>query len=48
MFLVKEKIVENRFKKNSTKVYVNTLVPHFQFKNNKGDIIKPTNFCINL
>lgn len=39
-------IVSNRIKKN--KIYINTLIPDFQFKNKLGKIIKPINRCITL
>ncbi|SNR33458.1 hypothetical protein SAMN06265371_101395 [Lutibacter agarilyticus] len=48
MILVKEKKIKNRFKKKLNEVYVNTLVPHFQFKNKKGEIVKPVNISINV
>lgn len=33
---------------NSKKIYINTLVPYFEFKNKLGKSIKPKNYCINL
>lgn len=47
MILVKEKTVRNGFKKKINQIYVNTLVPQFQFKNKKGEIVVPKNVCIN-
>ena len=34
--------------KKSKKMYINTLQPHFEFKNKKGKVIKPLNCCITL
>ena len=48
MILVKEKEIRNGFKKKIKRIYVNTLVPQFQFKNKKGEIVVPKNICINL
>ena len=48
MILVKERKINNEFKQNFNKVYVNSLVPNFQFKNKKGEIIKPVNISINI
>ena len=38
------------FDKNvdSKKIYINTLVPYFEFKNKLGKNIKPKNYCITL
>ena len=33
---------------NSKKIYINTLVPYFEFKNKLGKSINLKNFCINL
>lgn len=33
---------------NSKKIYINTLVPYFEFKNKIGKIIKARNNCICL
>lgn len=38
--------VSSRIQKN--KIYINTLIPGFQFKNKLGRIIKPLNRCITL
>lgn len=43
-------------KKNNTRdnhnklgrIYINTLVPYFKFKNNKGSVITPISCCIAL
>jgi len=48
MSLVKERTIKNGFKNKLKNIYVNTLIPHFQFKNEKGNVIRPTNICINL
>lgn len=48
MILVKERKVNNGFKKKLNTLYVNTLVPNFEFKNKKGEIIKPVNISINI
>jgi len=32
----------------SNKIYINTLIPDFQFKNKLGKIIKPIKRCITL
>ncbi len=46
--LVKKKRVTLRKAINSNKIYINTLVPYFEFKNKFGKIIKPENCCIIL
>lgn len=48
MELVLERKVVNGNKKKSKKIYINTLVPNFQFKNKAGKIIKSANCCITL
>ena len=54
MILVKERTIKskrpfkNGFKKKIKRIYVNTLVPQFQFKNKQGEIVEPSNVCINL
>ena len=48
MILVKEIFQENRFKEKIKRIYVNTLIPQFQFKNKVGEVIKQDNFCTNL
>lgn len=50
MILVKEKErkMKNGFKSKINRIYINTLVPQFQFKNKKGEIVQPKNICINL
>jgi len=48
MILVKERTIKNGYKKKLNKIYVNTFIPHFQFKNEKGNVIRPTYICINL
>lgn len=48
MILVKERKIKNGFKSKVNRIYVNTLVPQFQFKNKKGEIVEPKNVCINL
>ena len=48
MILVKESTIKNGNKKKLNKIFVNTLIPDFQFKNEKGNVIRPTNICINL
>jgi len=48
MILVKEKVQKNGFIKNINRIYVNTIVPKFQFRNKKGEIVKPENICISL
>ncbi len=48
MILIKEREIKNKFKKKLNEVYINTLVPYFQFKNKKGEIVKPVNISINL
>jgi len=47
MILVKERAIKNGFKKKINRIYVNTLVPQFQFKNKKGEIVVANNVCIN-
>lgn len=48
--LVKRKRVT--FKKTKTlnlgKIYINTLVPYFEFKNQFGKMIRPKDCCITL
>jgi len=52
MILVKNRRTRNRIEKkinNKTgRIYVNTLVPQFHFKNKKGEILVPNNVCVNL
>lgn len=48
MILVKEIFQENRFKEEVNRIYVNTLIPHFHFKNEIGEIVKQKNFCTKL
>lgn len=48
MILVKEKRINKEIKKKMKNLYVNTLVPKFQFRNKCGEIVKPINICINL
>ena len=48
MILVKEKIQKNGFIKKINRIYINTLVPQFQFRNKKGEMVKPNNICIHL
>lgn len=48
MILVKENFPEDAFKKKVKRIYVNTLIPQFQFKNKIGEIIKQKYFCTNL
>jgi len=48
MILVKERKLKNGFKKELKRIYVNTIIPQFQFKNKNGEIVKPRNICINL
>jgi len=48
MILVKERTIKNGFKKKINRIYVNTLVPKFQFKNKKGEIVGAANICVNL
>jgi hypothetical protein len=33
---------------NSKKLHINTLVPYFEFKNNKGKVIQAKNCCLNF
>lgn len=30
------------------RIYINTLIPYFKFKNRKGNVIAPRNCCIAL
>jgi len=48
MILDKERKLKNGFKKVIKRIYVNTIIPQFQFKNKKGEIVNPKNICINL
>ncbi|MBG7628962.1 MAG: hypothetical protein IZT56_00875 [Bacteroidetes bacterium] len=48
MILVKERTIRNGIKKRINRIYVNTLVPQFQFKNKKGKIVAPNKICISL
>ena len=47
MILV-EKILTKKERINSAKIYINTLTPHFQFKNKLGRIVLPIKRCICL
>jgi|GEM_PF-5901829 len=49
MILTEVKInkkVSTKFKKS--KIYINTLMPNFKFKNKLGKIVKPINRCITM
>ena len=47
MLLVAEKpVVKNKIMKNYKSIYINTLTPNFEFRNNYGEIVKPKNCCI--
>ena len=53
MILVKEKVQtekvqKNGFKKLLKRIYINTIIPEFQYINKKGEIVKPENICISL
>ena len=41
------KLVKNTLKNKVTKVYINTLLPNFSYKNHLGEIITP-NKCVLL
>jgi hypothetical protein len=47
MILVKEKPVKNGIKKIG-RIYINTLVPNFEFRNKQGALIKQQKYCIDL
>ena len=47
MILV-EKIPVKKSNKISNMIYINTLIPNFQFKNKLGELTIPSNHCINL
>jgi len=48
--ILTEKLVSNKKAKNNlkSKIYINTLIPNFEFKNKIGKIIKPIKRCITL
>jgi len=46
MILVKELKVKNGARNRFSQIYINTLVPKFEYKNGKGEIVKTTNRCI--
>ncbi len=49
MILTEEMPKTKKLKNNlNSKIYINTLIPYFQFKNKLGKIIKPINRCITM
>lgn len=42
------KTPEKKTKVNSTKIYINTITPYFEFKNKLGRIVMPIKRCISL
>lgn len=41
--------IETRSNRNKLgRIYINTLIPYFKFKNNKGAVITPTMRCVAL
>lgn len=48
MILVEEKKVQKTVKKVNNKIYINTLVPEFNYTNGAGQTVKPQKCCINL
>lgn len=48
MILVEEKEVKVQVEKIEDKIYINTLVPEFEFKNGSGKTVRPTKCCVNL
>lgn len=49
MLLVAEKpIIKNINMKKTKRIYINTLMPNFEFKNNNGKIVRPKNCCISF
>jgi len=47
MILV-EKIPKTKMKINSVRIYINTLIPNFEFKNKSGKIVVPIKRCISI
>ncbi len=47
MILV-EKIPRKKIKINLKRIYINTLIPNFEFKNRSGRILMPIKRCIRL
>lgn len=48
MILVEEKKVIRSVKKTNNKIYINTLVPDFNYTDESGRTVKPQKCCINL
>jgi hypothetical protein len=48
MILIKEKTIIKSGINKTSKIYINTLVPNFEFRNKQGNIIKQQKYCINL
>jgi len=55
MIFVEEKEVKVQVEKNEVKVekiedkiYINTLIPEFEFKNGRGQIVRPSRCCAEL
>lgn len=46
--ILAEKVPTNKERINLAKIYINTLTPHFQFKNKLGRIVLPIKRCICL
>jgi len=38
----------SRNRKKLRRIYINTLIPYFKFKNKNGRVITPSNCCIAL
>ena len=43
-----EQIRSYNYSKKLKRIYVNTLIPYFEFKSKKGKLIKPVNCCVML
>tara|TARA_R110001583_G_scaffold84281_5_gene221873 strand:+ start:29825 stop:29971 length:147 start_codon:yes stop_codon:yes gene_type:complete len=48
MNLVEKKIVNKSMIQTTPRIYINTLIPYFEFKNKLGRTVMPIKRCISL
>lgn len=48
MILVEQKPVNKTKIQNTSRIYINTIIPYFQFKNKLGRTVLPIKRCISL
>lgn len=47
MILVKNNVKNGKIHKPN-KIYINTLVPEFEYRNKRGELIKQQKYCIEM